>query len=166
MPRTSRMSTALLLSLFATIMAAPADVVWAHGKEQHGAEKPVDHMAAMHRLKEKIPEDYRVMDRTPVAPTPQSLAKGKELYAKHCAACHGAGGKGDGPAAAGMATPPANFLDLDHSSIYGPGEKYWLIGNGSPETGMPGFSSQIGPLDRWHLVNHILSLQKPATKKK
>ena len=167
MARSRKKLAAFHLVLITAVLAGPAGmkgVAWAQGME-HGAGKADAHMEAMHRLKEKIPEEYRVMDRTPVAPTQQSLARGKELYLKHCAACHGKGGKGDGPAAAGMNPPPANFLDLDHSATYGPGEKYWLIGNGSPETGMPGFAAQLGTLDRWHLVNHILSLQKPAGKK-
>lgn len=169
MIRPSRKFAFFLLFLFASALTGPAGlrgIAWAHGGEQHGAGKTSEHMAAMHRLKEKIPEEYRLMDRTPVTPTQKSLAQGKELYLKHCAACHGAGGKGDGPAAAGMNPPPANFLDLDHSATYGPDEKYWIISNGSPETGMPGFSDQMGLLDRWHLVNHILNLQKPTGKKK
>lgn len=138
---------------------------FAHGTEHRHVEQPTGHMEAMYQVKAQIPEEYRVMDRTPVTPTKQSLAKGKELFLKQCAACHGQGGKGDGPAAAGLSTPPANFLDLEHSAIYGPGEKFWLIGNGSPATGMPGFASQLVPLDRWHLVNYILSLQGSSGKK-
>lgn len=167
MARINRKITPLPLLFLALTLIGPIGLIgtaWAHGKE-HGAEKPTGHMAAMHLLKEKIPEEYRLMDRTPVTPTPQSLAKGKELYLNHCAACHGKDGRGDGPAAAGMNPSPASFLDLEHSSIYGPGEKYWLVGNGSPKTGMPGFAAQLGPLDRWHLVNHILDLQQPAGKK-
>jgi len=170
MTRFHKKPTAFFLFLLAIVSVAGLgglrEVVWAHGDEQHGAVKADAHMAAMYRLKEKMPEEFRLMDRTPVTPTQQSLARGKELYLQHCAACHGKEGKGDGPAAAGMNPPPANFLDLDHSAIYGPGEKYWLIGNGSPETGMPGFAAQLTPLDRWHLVNHILGLQKPTGKKK
>jgi mono/diheme cytochrome c family protein len=139
---------------------------FAHGEEHRHVEKPAGHMEAMYQVKAQIPEEYRVMDRTPVTPTKQSLAKGQELFLKQCAACHGQGGKGDGPAAAGLSTPPANFLDLEHSAIYGPGEKFWLIGNGSPATGMPGFASQLVPLDRWHLVNYIVSLQGASGKKK
>lgn len=138
----------------------------AHGVEHRHVEKPAGHMEAMYQVKAQIPEEYRVMDRTPVTPTKQSLAKGQALFLKQCAACHGQGGKGDGPAAAGLSTPPANFLDLEHSAIYGPGEKFWLIGNGSPATGMPGFASQLVPLDRWHLVNYIVSLQGSSGKGK
>jgi len=59
-----------------------------------------------------------------------------------------------------MEPAPANFLDLDHSGIYGPGEKYWIIGTGSGKTGMPGFGQELSPQDRWDLVNHIYRLQQ------
>jgi mono/diheme cytochrome c family protein len=149
----------LLMSSFGLEGLALAD-----GVEHRHVEKPAGHMDAMYQIKAQIPGEYRLMDRTPVTPTKESLAKGKELFLKYCAACHGQGGRGDGQAAVGMSTPPANFLDLDHSAIYGPGEKFWLIGNGSPATGMPGFAAQIEPLDRWHLVNHIFFLQIDARK--
>lgn len=163
----SRKFAVFLLFLSVSVSAGPPDlgVAWARGGEHHSADKSTAHLAAMQRLKEQIPEEYRLMDRTPVTPTPQSLARGEELYLKHCAACHGQGGQGDGPAAAAMDPRPANFLDLEHSAIYGPGEKYWLIGNGSPATGMPGFARQLGPGERWDLVNFILALQEKAPKK-
>lgn len=134
----------------------------AHGDKHK--ENGNAHMQTMMQVKERIPEEYRIMDRTPVSPTPQSLASGRELFARHCAVCHGQDGKGDGPAAAAMDPRPANFLELDHSAIYGPGEKYWLIGNGSGETGMPAFD-KLGPAERWDLVNFILSLQGKEPKR-
>jgi mono/diheme cytochrome c family protein len=42
-----------------------------------------------------------------VAPT-----TGRALYADYCAACHGAAGRGDGPAAAGLAPRPADLTGL------------------------------------------------------
>lgn len=164
----SRTFAASLLFFAVSVSAEPpgAGVVWALGEEpHHGAEKSSAHLAAMQRLKEQIPEEYRLMDRTPVTPTRQSLARGEELYLRLCAACHGQGGQGDGPAAAAMDPRPANFLDLEHSAIYGPGEKYWVIGNGYPATGMPGFARQLAPGERWDLVNFILSLQEKAPRK-
>jgi mono/diheme cytochrome c family protein len=133
----------------------------AHGKAEHGHGHNGDaHMEAMKKTKEAIPEEYRVMDRTPVTPTPASLTKGAALFQANCAACHGAEGKGDGLVGAGLENPPASFLDLEHSDIYPPGEKYWIITRGQPELGMPAFGKQLGPAERWHLVNHILELQK------
>lgn len=155
-----RRATVLLGALAALALTAPP--AQAHsGKHEEAMDA---HMQTMMQVKERISEEYRVMDRTPVSPTPQSLARGQELFARHCTVCHGQDGKGDGPAAAAMDPRPANFLDLEHSAIYGPGEKYWLIGNGSGDTGMPGFD-KLGPAERWDLVNFILSLQEKAPNK-
>jgi mono/diheme cytochrome c family protein len=46
--------------------------------------------------------------------TPQSGedVSGRALYTDLCAACHGAGGRGDGPVAAGLATPPPDLTLL------------------------------------------------------
>lgn len=39
----------------------------------------------------------------------ESLEKGESLFQQKCMICHGAGGKGDGPAAAALTKPPADF---------------------------------------------------------
>lgn len=38
--------------------------------------------------------------------------KGTDLFRAHCAACHGAGGKGDGPAASALRKKPADLTIL------------------------------------------------------
>ena len=40
---------------------------------------------------------------------PPDMTRGKALFERHCAPCHGAGGWGDGPQAASLKTRPANF---------------------------------------------------------
>src|SRR5437016_13235659 len=51
----------------------------------------------------------------PLVPRPPSLVplqdttKGKAVYVKWCAGCHGDGGAGDGPSAAHMLPRPRNF---------------------------------------------------------
>jgi len=149
------------LTFLVLLIALPAGIAWSHGTEHHhDSEEMSSHMQQMLELKEQVPAEYRVMDRTPVTPDAQSLQRGAELYGKYCLACHGAGGRGDGPAAGGLEPRPANFLELKHSAIYGPGEKYWIIGNGSGKTGMPGCGKELSPAERWDLVNHIYRLQQ------
>ncbi len=40
---------------------------------------------------------------------PPDVTRGKAIYQRHCLSCHGAGGWGDGPDAAALRVPPANF---------------------------------------------------------
>lgn len=40
---------------------------------------------------------------------PPDPARGKAVYERHCQGCHGVSGRGDGPAAASLKVPPANF---------------------------------------------------------
>jgi len=44
---------------------------------------------------------------------PADIARGKDVYQRHCQSCHGVGGRGDGPDAKTLKVPPANF----HRSI-------------------------------------------------
>ena len=37
---------------------------------------------------------------------------GRARYAENCASCHGTSGRGDGPAAAGLRTPPADLTAI------------------------------------------------------
>lgn len=41
-----------------------------------------------------------------------SPTSGKEMFMSYCAVCHGKEGKGDGPAASALKTPPANLTTL------------------------------------------------------
>jgi mono/diheme cytochrome c family protein len=38
--------------------------------------------------------------------------EGADVYREYCAVCHGASGKGDGPAAAALKVPPANLTTI------------------------------------------------------
>jgi len=134
------------------LMLLVAMPVFAHD-HHHGSK----HMAAMQAIKDKVPAENRVMDRSPVTPTAESLARGAALFGQNCTVCHGPEGRGDGPAAAAMKTKPANFHDAHHSGFYNPGEKFWIISNGL-ESGMPAFAGSLTPLQRWDLVNHVVHL--------
>ncbi len=40
---------------------------------------------------------------------PPDRARGKAMYERHCQACHGQAGRGDGPDVSSLKIPPANF---------------------------------------------------------
>lgn len=45
------------------------------------------------------------------AVTPAMIEQGRAFYTANCTACHGDGGKGDGPAAGAMKPPPRDHTD-------------------------------------------------------
>ena len=50
------------------------------------------------------------------APTPEIAAEAKTIYDARCALCHGAAGKGDGIAAAGLTPPPRDLTTVEWQS--------------------------------------------------
>src|SRR5687768_15001329 len=52
----------------------------------------------------------------PLAPrAARDPARGAALYAEHCASCHGATGRGDGPAGAALDPAPIDFTDRERA---------------------------------------------------
>lgn len=51
-----------------------------------------------------------IVDKTQLPPT--YVPSGKAMYKQYCAACHGADGKGHGPAAASLNTRPSDLTTL------------------------------------------------------
>lgn len=99
------------------------------------------------------PPPSAAAQRNPVEATAESVGRGRSLYAANCLACHGAGGAGDGPAAAGMLPPPASLADRvpDMSD----GAIAHRIAVGSAGTRMPAFAATLSEGDRWDLVNFL-----------
>jgi high-affinity iron transporter len=80
-----------------------------------------------------------------------AMAQAAKLYQAHCAACHGATGRGDGPAAKGMDPAPANFHDAERMrsrSAYG---LYNTLTLGVAGTPMPAFKA-LSDDERWALA--------------
>ena len=91
------------------------------------------------------------------------LARGKALYRRHCAACHGAQGRGDGPAAGGLEPSPSNFHDLERMaqrSAYG---LYNTITLGVDGTSMASFK-RLREDDRWALAFFISTMGVPQAR--
>jgi len=133
-----------------------------------------------------IAEESRSIDQTqpnvavkkvPVQPT--TVVQGDLLYKNHCATCHGAAGKGDGPAAAALKTPPPDltvlaknnngkFPDLKIMSVLESGTG--VTAHGSKDMpvwgpiflsmGPAGAGGQIGRLREANLTDYLKSIQQ------
>ncbi len=121
---------------------------------------PAQVAAASAKLRWAIVETYKLKLAPRAAP---DLARGKALYAQHCAACHGATGKGDGLAAKGLEPAPSNFHDLERMaqrSAYG---LYNTITLGVDGTSMASFK-QLPEEDRWALAFFAATVGVPAER--
>ena len=83
-----------------------------------------------------------------------SVASGAALFRAHCATCHGAGGRGDGPGGAGLPRPPAD-LTAPHTAQHTAGDMFWWLTHGIPAGGMPPFGGALSEEERWDLINFI-----------
>jgi high-affinity iron transporter len=109
------------------------------------------------RMRWAVIKAYQVQ----VAPRrPPDLRQAAALYASQCATCHGAEGKGDGPAGRSLDPKPADFHDrgrMDQRSVHG---LYSAITLGVDGTGMVGFKS-LDESQRWALAFYVASLGRP-----
>lgn len=81
---------------------------------------------------------------------------GKDVYAKQCVACHGKGGKGDGPAAAAFNPRPVDFTDADLMGSKADEELLEILKNG--RNGMPGFAAILSPEEIDAVLAYVRSL--------
>lgn len=98
--------------------------------------------------------------RPAIAPTPQSIDRGRALFGSHCAVCHGTEGRGDGPAAGGLLQRPADLAGA-HTADHTPGDLFWWISHGLG-LAMPAFGDRLSVDDRWDLVNFVRTLSSGA----
>lgn len=102
--------------------------------------------------------------KNPIAATAESVAQGKIVFAANCLSCHGAEGKGDGPAAKDLLKKPGNLSDpklwkqLD-------GALFWKVTEGKAP--MPTFEKLVTEENRWNVVNFVRTLApKPSGEEK
>ena len=110
----------------------------------------------------ELPDDA---DKTknPTTATPESIAKGKELYLGpqkgNCVFCHGETGAGNEANAARMRRKPADISNKERMAAMTDGELFWKVSKGI--TGiMPAGERRMSEEERWHVVNYIRTLAK------
>ena len=112
----------------------------------------------------ELPEDA---DKTknPIAVTPESIAKGKELYLErtkgNCIFCHGETGAGNEANLPKLRRKPADLTNKERMTAMTDGEVFWKITKGIKGIMPAGENKMKTEEERWHVVNYVRTLAKP-----
>jgi mono/diheme cytochrome c family protein len=96
--------------------------------------------------------------KNPVPSNAAALAEGKALFAKNCASCHGALGKGDGKGGAMLKPLPADLTDAEWKHGSTDGEIFVMVRDGAKGTPMRGFAGRMTSKELWTVVTYVRSL--------
>ena len=103
-----------------------------------------------------VSDAYPTTFQRPATPySATSIAEGQTVFVEHCVVCHGAGGAGDGPAAASLQPRPPD-LRAHHVALHTAGDIFWWITHGKPP--MPAFGATLSADARWNVVNYVRAL--------
>ena len=84
---------------------------------------------------------------------------GGQLFATVCASCHGAGGKGDGAAAAALEPKPRDLSDAPYLRTLSDQYLFEVITKGGVAVGksvmMPAWGGVLGDQGAWNVVAYI-----------
>jgi cytochrome c oxidase cbb3-type subunit 2 len=117
------------------------------------------------RWKEEEPCAAIAVNKPAFVGTPESIARGKELYKKmKCWECHGEKGMGDGPKSDklkddwGNKILPFDFTTGATKMGLAPENVFLAYSTGLDGAGMPSYEDSMSEQDRWHLVSYTLVL--------
>jgi mono/diheme cytochrome c family protein len=137
--------------IFITILSATAWSAIAAEKDPCAPRVPAGELAQFKAMK------------PPIAETPETIQKGKEIYNGKgaCAGCHGPAGKGDGQLAASLNPSPRDLTNPQFKQCKSAGEMFWTVKNGVPGTGMIAAvgTGLISEEEAWQAVLYERSLK-------
>lgn len=91
----------------------------------------------------------------PVAPTAESIARGKYFYEINCLVCHGAEGRGDGPVGLKFVEKAPVDLNDPYTQDQADGQLFFTLTRGRAL--MPFYRDALSPSERWDVVNYVRS---------
>jgi mono/diheme cytochrome c family protein len=94
---------------------------------------------------------------------PPDIALGARLFAQHCTACHGVGGRGDGPLVTSkqLAVAPPDFTNPETIRRQTPGAWFTTITAGRIEKFMPPWKDKFSEAERWAVALYTYTLSYP-----
>ncbi len=103
-----------------------------------------------------VPPEYEGA-RSTVTAGSETISAGGELYAKNCAACHGADGMGGGDASQAVSPSPALLAYMIRRPISVDEYLLWSIADGGKpfESDMPAFKDKLSRDEIWRVIAYM-----------
>jgi len=120
---------------------------------------PAEVTAKAQAVRDEIAQRFRV---ALLPARPPDLARGAQLYAQACAACHGADGRAPPKEQLELSTQPPSFAAAGEVRSLAPQRIFSAATYGVPNTAMPGYEEAFDDAARWDLAYFVLTLAHPA----
>jgi mono/diheme cytochrome c family protein len=129
--------------------------LWAAGGPMMGGSMGGGPMMMQPRVPADKLEEARALT-SPLPDSEEAIERGKALYNGKgtCFNCHGKGGGGDGPVAAGLDPAPRNFHHHGFWRHRTEGEIFWVIKHGSSGTAMVPFGGLLSDEEIWAVIQY------------
>ena len=111
-----------------------------------------------------LPPPYRELAvPAPRLASPLARERGRLLFARHCAICHGERADGEGVRREGLSTRPRDFTDPLWRRQASPRSVFFKIREGVRGTAMPSWKS-LDEEEAWDLVAFLLAVGEPTAR--
>jgi mono/diheme cytochrome c family protein len=89
----------------------------------------------------------------PVAPSAESVGRGRKFFQIFCTPCHGRSGTGDGPVGAKFLIRPFDLTAENEQKVVPEGYIYGTVAFGGAL--MPAYGNDLYPNEIWDVVNYV-----------
>ena len=94
----------------------------------------------------------------PLAGNQEEITAGKSEYMSMCFVCHGAQGKGDGPAAKATPSQPSDLSDPVRAQLLSDGDRFAVMRLGIEGTAMPASGANLNDQQVWRILAYVETL--------
>ena len=113
------------------------------------------------RFTVSAPDEFLKL-KNPLKSDSKNLFAGESLFHTDaqptaCKICHGSTGNGMGMMAPGLNPPPRNFSCSETMKNISDGQMFWVVKNGSPDTGMVAYKS-LSDVQVWQIILYLRTL--------
>lgn len=96
----------------------------------------------------------------PLSGDAEAIKAGRSGYMSMCFVCHGAEGKGDGPAAKATPSTPSDLSDAARAGLLSDGDRFAVMRLGIEGTAMPASGANLNDDQVWRILAYVETLAK------